>query len=114
VAEYIRYDPLVVAQGDDRAFSWALLDADGEPINLQGFTAKAQVRAHPRSAEVLHEWSTANGKAVLGGGALTLKVNDSETWDWDRGVYDIHLTDGDGNTEVLARGSIVVVPAVTR
>lgn len=114
MADYVRVDDLEIQQGDDRAFTWPLVDSDGDPMDLGDYSAVAQVRARPQSSVVLHEWSTANGRAQLGNGKLTLLVDDSEGWSWSHGVYDIHLTDGSGKTEVIARGSVVLIPGVTR
>lgn len=107
-------DDVVIQQGDDRPLVWTLADQAGAPVDLTGYSALAQVRSRPQSATVWHEWSTTAGNAVLSESSVTLKVNDSESWTWSQGVYDLHLTDPAGTTEVIARGSITVTPAVTR
>jgi len=107
-------DDLVILQGDDRPLIWTLADANGEPVNLAGYTAAAQVRGRANSTTVLHEWSTTDGSAVLSESSVTLKVDDSESWTWHYGVYDLHLTDPLGTTQVIARGTVTVTPAVTR
>jgi hypothetical protein len=112
--DLVRVDDITIQQGDDRPLVWTLADANGAPVNLDGYTAVAQVRAKPSSSAVLHEWSTTNGKAVLAESTVVLKVDDSETWTWARGVYDLHITDPASRTEVIARGSIALIPAVTR
>lgn len=105
---------LVIVAGDDRPLVWQLRDADGELVNLTGYSARAQVRERTDSPDVLHEWSTSTATAVLGDSTLSLKVTDSDTWTWRRGVYDIRVTDPAGTTEVIDRGPVVITPAVTR
>jgi hypothetical protein len=107
-------DDIVIHQGDDRPLTWTLTDAEGQPVNLDGYSARAQVRTKPHAGTVLHEWSTQDGNAALAESSITLKVADSETWDWRGGVYDIHLTDPMGQTEVVVRGTVAIMPAVTR
>lgn len=114
MADLVRVDDLVIQQGDDRPLVWTLADSTGAPVNLDGYTAVAQVRAKPSSSTVLHEWATDDGSAVLSESAVTLKVADSETWTWTRGVYDLHITDPTSSTTVIARGAITLIPAVTR
>lgn len=105
---------LVIQQGDDRPLVWNLSDADNQPItDLTGYTARAQVRARADSIDVLHEWSTVAGNAVLAESSLVLKVDDSESWTWRRGVYDVQITDPSGASEIVDRGAVVVTPVVT-
>jgi hypothetical protein len=123
VASYVRVDDLRVYPGDDRAFTWPVLNDEGAPMSLVGWSARAQVRPM-LGGGVLHEWSTEDGSIVLQSAAegpggvvipssLTLKVDDSESWTWRHGRFDIHLTDPNGRTQVLARGSVVVDRGVT-
>jgi hypothetical protein len=114
MTDLVRVDDITIQQGDDRPLVWTLADAAGAPVNLDGYTAVAQVRSKPSSSTVLHEWSTTNGKAVLADSSVSLKVTDSETWTWHSGVYDLHITDFAGRTEVIARGKVSLIPAVTR
>lgn len=107
-------DDIVIYQGDDRPLVWTLADDSGDSVNLDGYTALAQVRTRPNAGTVLHEWSTATSRIVLSESRVTLKVDDSEDWTWRAGVYDLHLTDPLGTTQVIARGKITLVPAVTR
>jgi hypothetical protein len=114
MADLVRVDDLTIQQGDDRPLVWQLADAQGAPVNLSGYSARAQVRARSSSTTVMHEWSTTAGSIVLTESTVTLKVNESETWTWRHGVYDLHLTDPLGATQVIARGGITLTPAITR
>lgn len=112
VASTVRRTHLRIYPGDDRAFTWPVTDKDGEPMALTGWTVLAQVRPM-LGGGVLHEWSTAAGNAVLFDSTVTLSMADSETWEWNHGAYDIHLTDTTDRTQVLDSGTIVVDRGVT-
>lgn len=112
--DLVLVDDVVIQQGDDRPLTWTLTDSAGVSVNLDGYSALAQVRPKPSSSTVLHEWSTTAANAILTESTVVLKVDDSETWTWRTGVYDLHLTGPDERTEVIARGSITLIPAVTR
>lgn len=114
MADLVVRDNVVITQGDDRPVSWVLTDSTGSTVDLSGYTARAQVRARPDSPEVLHEWSTEAGTIALADSTVALSTVDSETWTWARGLYDVHLTDFSGRTEVVVRGSVVLVPGITR
>lgn len=114
MSDYVRRDNLLIYQGDDRPFTWDLRDTEGDPLDTDGYKVIAQVRARESSPVVLHEWSTELGNAVITASTVLLKVDDSETWAWRTGVYDLHLTAPNGSTEVVAAGSVYVLPGVTR
>lgn len=113
-SDYVRNDDLRVYAGDDRPIVWPITDLTGEPADLSGFSVQAQVRASPTTSTVLHEWSTVNGRAEIEGATVRLLVDDSETWTWTRGVYDLHLIDPSNRHEVIAWGRVTVLPGVTR
>lgn len=107
---------LRVDAGIDYAVRWPVVNPDGSPADLTGWSAKGQWRASADSPVILHEWSSAAGNLELAGQYATLKVsaNDSALWpaDW-KGPYDIVLTDTGGGRHLLARGTCSVVPLVT-
>lgn len=107
----VRVDNLVVA--DSRPIEWPLLDADGAPLDVRGWSALAEVRAYP-GGPVLHRWSSTDRSIVLTVGALTLQVTDVEGWTWRVGDYDIVLR-APGQTEptIVARGRIRVTTRIS-
>lgn len=113
-SDYVRNDDLRIYEGDDRPITWPVTDASGAPVDLTDYTVRAQVRAHPDSEVVLHEWSTTNSRAEIVGSSVLLHVDDSDSWDWSRGVYDLHLIDSTNRHEVIAWGRVTVLPGVTR
>lgn len=114
MAQYVRFDNLAIQQGDDRPFTWDLTSAQGDPVDLTGYSARAQVRDMSNSSAILHEWSTENGRAQLANSTVALLVDDSDSWTWDHGRYDLRVADSNGNTEVIARGTVVVTAGITR
>lgn len=90
----------------------------GTAIDLTGWTARMQVRATVDSSTVLLDLSTANDRIRVGsGGLIRLVLDDTDTaaLDWQRGVYDLELTNPTGDTlPKLLRGYVLVRPEVTR
>lgn len=104
---------LVIYAGDDRPIQWPLTDTEDRSLDVTGWSARAQVRAYP-GAPVMHEWSTQNGRAVLAAGSVTLLVDDSGSWPWVSGQYDLFLSDPSARAERVDGGRVTVIPAVTR
>lgn len=97
-------------QGDDEPVVWDLTDDDDQPLNTTNWHAYAQVRPTGLSGVVLHDWTTDDASAVLDGSTVALKVDDSESWTWWRGIYRLYLTDPSGKTQIVDRGSWTVIP----
>lgn len=84
--------------------------------DFREFTARMQIRRHPRSEAVLAEFSTEAGQLVIEEHGILLNFDQNETAEWKfrRGVFDIMVTDPAGRTVQVAHGKIFVVPGVTR
>lgn len=98
-----------------RTITWN--DADGDPVNLSGYTARMQVRSIVSSNTVALELTTENGRITLGGalGTITLTVPASAMDDIAGGnyAYDLELVNGSDVTRLLM-GSFTVRAEVTR
>jgi hypothetical protein len=110
------YD-LLIEQG--ATFSQVITYKDsGVAVNLQGFTARMQVRATLEAATALIELTTANGRIALGGtaGTITLSISatDTEALPSGRGVYDLELVSGSGIVTRLLQGVCTISRNVTR
>lgn len=107
---------LVIEQGVTSQYAWPVLDDNGDPITLTGYTAKAQVRRSFDSPTVLHEWSTTNSTIVLQSNKVILVTSPATSlaWTWKTGVYDILITAPDGTVSRVGEGICVVSPSVTR
>lgn len=107
---------LSIPKGTTWAAQWPVTDEAGASVDVTGWTVRAQVRPSKGSDTVLHEWSTTIGNAEAGDGFVSLSVDysDSETWTWERGVYDVLLTSLDDVRTKLDSGSVRVDATVTR
>jgi hypothetical protein len=107
---------LVIAQGTTWAITWPITDTAGNPLNIDGWTVRSQVRPDAASPTVLHQWSTTLGNAEAANSTVTLSVRpvDSTPWTWRRGVYDVELVDLTGRVARITEGSVTVSPEVTR
>lgn len=119
-----RLDVIRYKIGDDAPRAWELTEADGDALAAGNYGVQAQVRAY-YGGPVLHEWSTTNHRAEIvstGSGLaedplvwwVQLLVDDSRTWTWQRGLFDVYLTDPQGRSQpVIPRGVWINEGAVT-
>lgn len=108
---------LLIEQG--ATFSQVITYKDaGVAVDLQGFTARMQVRATLEAAAALIELNTGNGRIVLGGSAgtitLSISATDTAALTAGRGVYDLELVSGSGVVDRLLQGVATISRNVTR
>lgn len=101
----------------DTTLTWK--DSAGTPINLTGYSARAQVRSMHTSATPIVDMTVGNGRLTLGGAAGTIRIllSDADTAALPApfdGVWDLELESGAGVTTRLLEGSATVSPEVTR
>jgi hypothetical protein len=102
-------------------------DGDGNAVNLNGYTARMQVRSSFSSPTMITSMTTSNGKIMLGGsaGTVSLYLSASDTAAFSTaspndfadafvGVYDLELVAPNGDVTRLLQGSFAVNPEVTR
>lgn len=101
---------LQLYQGDDAHIDVTVTDPDGNPTDLTGYTAQAQIRKRPTEAIVLAAFTaTITGNVI----ALDLphgeadKLGSNATWD-------LQVTDPAGLIVTLAYGIVYVTLQVTR
>lgn len=106
---------LTIPQGVHWGIAWPITQ-DGEPLDLTGWTVKAQIRKNIESDTVLYEWSNAAGNVTVNDSQVTLLVSPatSTAWTWERGVYDVELTSPSAIVYRIAAGPVYVSPEVTR
>lgn len=97
----------------DKLWAWK---SGGQPVNLTGCTARAQVRPDVSSNTVLFDMTTANGMLTLGGSAGTIRITitDEATADARSGVYDLFIDFPGGTSVRRMAGSFTVTAGVTR
>lgn len=101
----------------DTTLTWK--NAAGTPVDLTGFTARAQVRSMHTSTSPILSMTTGNGQLALGGNAGTIRIllSDAVTAALPapfNGVWDLELVSGGGVTTRLLEGAAAVSPEVTR
>lgn len=88
-----------------------------QPVALNGYTARMQIRAKLDSDTVLHSLTTENGGILLDNAnkTITMYIADetTQTFTFKAAVYDLELISG-GEVTALASGSITLVREVTR
>lgn len=116
---------------------WAVLDADGSPLDLTGWVVRAQARASATAEAMIKEWTLDGGVSVgsatvdLGGGAMvstsTIQLHlDPGDYRWlpetFSGVFDVEIELPSSNLgdpplkryTVVPEAVFVIVPDVTR
>ena len=105
---------LVLQQGIDSGYAWPITDADGQPADLTGWTAIAQVRERESpTSPLLHEFTAAVDVAASRV-TVSWTAEESLAWTWWQGSFDVILVDDAGRpVQVLAQGTAVVDRAVS-
>jgi hypothetical protein len=121
----IKYD-LLIDQGATytKTFTWYLPPptpnptklTHGDPKDLTGYTGELQIREDLEDALPKITLSSANGGVIISGGAISLRIEASDTaaFNFSNGVYDLELTAPDGTVTRLVEGKVKVSPNVTR
>ena len=104
---------LRIKQGSDGGRQWPIYNTDGTPFNLTGYTVKSQIRS--LSGNLLHEFSTSLGNAVIAGNTITLTWTHTQTtgWRWEEGRYDLEITSPGGAVTPIDKGFVTVSKEVT-
>lgn len=108
---------LTVEQGVTFSKRLVWRDPKRRPVNLNGYTAKMQIRSNSTSDQVLFELSTENGRITMpGNGVIQLSISVADTFEVAGGSYDLVLFAPGDNAEQyrLIQGKVVVSPAITR
>jgi hypothetical protein len=89
-------------------------DAPTMPLDLTGWTARAQIRAWYGASLALFSWpEDADIECTVEGRVyIHVEPEQSTAWTWDRGVYGVELSDPDLNVTALAQGPVLVIPEV--
>ena len=106
----------------DQAATWQFSDAtwkdaNGNPVDMTGYTAKMQIRAdHSPTSAPYDVLTTADGTIALGAnGVLTINVPAARTvrYSWGVGYYDFKVTSPAGVVTTLLAGRVMPNPAAT-
>jgi hypothetical protein len=106
--------PLSYRKGTSASFAWPITEA-GAPVNLTGWTVRAQIREYKGSPNVLYEFTTANGGVTTTNGQVALQLTPaiSAAWTFREAVYDVLLIDPAGKTMLVSEGLFTLRAGVT-
>jgi len=97
--------------GDSLEMSVAVTDADGYPFDLDGWTARSQIRETPESGTVEAELTATVDQATA---TITLFLTAADSAGLPRqAVWDVEIS-RDPVVTTLAAGTVTVTPEVTR
>jgi len=101
---------LVVDQGSTYSITINLDDVNGDPMDVSGYTSRAQMRKHYTSSNAV-TFTTA-----ISNGSLTISLTSTQTANIVSGryVYDAELIDRFDNVTRIVEGIVTVTPEVTR
>lgn len=105
---------LEIYKGDDFEETLEFESSPGVPLDLTGWSGKAQCRTRrKRSATLIVEFTVtiptpANGQVIL-----TLTDTQTEAITRAKGYWDLMLTDDSDINETYAYGEVIFVPTVT-
>lgn len=110
---------LIIEQGATFRREMVWKDADDNPIDLTGYSAKMQIRKKAGAADpAIATLSTDDDSIELGGVAGTIILNMSNTVTEAitaaEGVYDLELTSGAGFVTRLLEGAVTFSKEVTK
>lgn len=112
----LNYD-LLINQGETWSVAFPVMDGAGDPLVVNGWSARAQIRVYVHDTVPLFEWnSTTLDNAVVSGTSVVLHLDpvDTANWSFKSALYDIELTDPDGAVTRLAEGKVYLKPEITR
>lgn len=101
---------LVIDQGTTFTSLIDLTDQNNDPLNVVGYSARAQLRKHHLSANaVMFSTALANGQLII-----SLTANQTSSISAGRHVYDVELQDPFSNVIRVVEGIVTVTPEVSK
>lgn len=104
-------------QGVDAGFVWPVVDTDGTPANLTGWTAASQVRQFEDPTAPLIATLDAfidDSDPTVTYVGIRWTAAESLEWTWQQGKCDVRLSDPHGDPKQFVwQGAVVLDKAVT-
>lgn len=103
---------ITIEKGADFYSTYYLSGPEGDPLNLNGYTAVAKIRKHP-SSQISHSFATnlvtSLGKVIIGMGYdVTSELSEG------RNYYDIFIINNStGEKTKVIQGSAIVNPSIS-
>lgn len=112
-----KYD-ITIEQGATFRLVAQWLDSDEDPIDLDGYSARMQIRPYAESDEVFLTIDTgSNGGITIESDwkiEIEIPADETETLTQYCGVYDLELESSTNIVTRLLQGSVTISPEVTR
>ena len=105
-----------IIKGDTCKILVPVLDDNDNPAELDGWSAKAQVRRSEREP-LLHEWSSDASTITVQATSLLIHVDGATTsaWPWTDALMSIEVREpAGGPTHTIAQGPIRALPEITQ
>lgn len=105
---------IVVDQGADFSTTITVTDANGDIVDLFGYTAEGQIRKHYTSStkvDFVVAFGTPRTDGLL---TLSLSAANTSVMEAGRYVYDVNLTESGGTVSRMVEGICTVTPRVTQ
>lgn len=104
---------LFIDQGTDFSVTVDVTDTDGSVLDLDGYSASAQIRKTYASSSVSATFGTSISAS---NGQVTLTLSDTVTAGLSAGryVYDLNIESSGGQVTRVVEGQAIVTPGVTR
>ncbi len=107
------YSNITVDQGTDFTASVDVTDADGDALNLTGFTVQGQVRRSYYSSTAVN-LTCAVSNATTGIITFSLSAVQSDAMKPGRYVYDVEIKSGANVKTRVLEGQLEIMPGVTK
>lgn len=107
----------IIYQGSTlrKSFVW---QADGQPVDLTGYTGRSQFRVAIDSPDVALDMTSLNNGILIDGpsGTITMYASDTATSNLtaDKYVYDLEIIDTAGDVNRLVFGTVTISKGITR
>lgn len=107
------YSNLTVDQGSDITYSIDVTDANGDAVNLTGYTIAGQIRKSYSSSTAVSFTAAVTNVST---GEVTISLSSSQTNAMKAGryLYDVEMTSSAGVVTRVLEGQIEVMAGVTR
>jgi hypothetical protein len=102
---------IIVDQNSTFNAQLQLNDPNGNPINVEEFQIKSQIRKNYTSVNSVPFVTTGNSSGVI---VMSLGANTTQSLAVGRYVYDLTLTDGSGAVRRIMEGQVTITGGVSK
>tara|TARA_R110000772_G_scaffold35266_3_gene85159 strand:+ start:368 stop:703 length:336 start_codon:yes stop_codon:yes gene_type:complete len=107
------YSNMTIDQGTDFSSAIDVTDADGDAVNLTGYTVAGQIRKTYTSSTAV-DLTCAVSNATSGIVSVALTAAQSNAMKSGRYVYDVEITSSGGAKTRVLEGQVEITPGVTQ